>query len=94
MTHMPADPPRDDAVSPDESGSIDSSLTGADEHLLRTVDEGLRQLADCYQALKPPVGALDRLHERLARDAALGDDDLDWLAAAGPGIPRLDDEDR
>jgi hypothetical protein len=50
------------------------------------LDELLDAIATGYNAQEPPNGALDRLKKRMrAETGRLADNDLDWLAAAGPG---------
>jgi hypothetical protein len=50
------------------------------------LDELLDAIAAGYSAQEPPKGALDRLKQRMrAETGMLADNDLDWLAAAGPG---------
>lgn len=61
------------------------------------LDQLLGDLAAAYDAQHPPAGAVERLKRRLqAEGRMLSDNDLDWLAAAGPASaqsPPADDED-
>lgn len=51
------------------------------------LDRHLSDLARRYQSEQPPAGAVERLLAHFAgRSRMLSDNELEWLAAAGPGI--------
>ena len=52
------------------------------------LDEQLNALGKCYERSLPPPDAVEKLLQKFhAENRDLTDDELDWLAAAGTGLP-------
>jgi len=60
------------------------------------LDQLLDAIAAGYRAQEAPQGALERLKRRMrAENGRLADNELDWLAAAGPRDPyKPEDKDK
>lgn len=75
-------------LKPPPSDSKTSDLTAASDAQLAQLDAALDLLAQCYARFPARPEAEQKTREALKPfTRALSDDELDWLAAAGPGTP-------
>lgn len=89
MTTKPDLPPPADTASSfsDAPGAAIAGNPVAEARL----DCLLAQLAGLYAGVAVPSQALESLEQRFERESRqLGEQDLEWLAAAGPLFPRSD----